>query len=512
MSRHLLLLAFICILSFITFSIVAPTSATQAHEIVKLESIVSSTNFTAPRSVSACGCDGCKCNVDSQTEVCPVSVPVSQPLDRTVLCSKQRVRVLSVRVDSPDRSKFRVYGLDQANYNKFTQGQSFGYYAGISTPEDSECSEKTQPVIVDTQYLHFVFKCVNWMENCKIRFDIKTDCVAGPATAIDLQLSKTLVYTYDTFSATATLRDATGAIDVFATDNIYLSIYESSTVGGSLLGTVSAPASNGVAHFPNLKFSAAGTYKIRAQYGSVVTISSQIDFVEQVVASIDLFHYSFKIRAHDMGAFSGHLATCRDRKGDRVFGMPGGVLSFTKQSGPGQLVGTTSIQVPTGYHVGVFEYPKFAFDEPGDYVITVSFDKVFTHSKPIKVITLGSMIVYGSEGFVGEVFSVSVFHYDNNGESMSWFETGCETEISLLYGPGELHGNRTQTDRSSFKDLYVDMPGKYKIGARCGSVTGESEEFVIYTSNGGRSPPSYWMLAFVVAIISLLLGSNDRLL
>lgn len=499
MSRQLLFLS--CLYFLLLLLGTHSSCASSTGPIAFAQGVVSTDgNYTtAPRAISACSCSDCRCSLWT-AETCPASIPASATYFRSSLCvNGQRPLVKSVRADSTDGSKFRVYGLNADNYSKYRAGQSFNYIPEISTVQDVTCTEKNPSVVLlDSSYAYFGFKCNNLLSNCPIRFEVEIDCVVGPATTIELYVSTWNLYNDETFYATATLRDSTGAIDTYATEMVYLRVNDGP---GSLLGQVGANPNGGVARFENLRFTAPGTYKLVAQYESLTTLSRQIEFFKPEVTSIEVttdLDYSDIIANKSL---VNVIVNHRDRDGTLISKMPEGMVQVAKYSGPGRLLGNTTIYVHNDY--GSVTFKGLKFDEPGSYVLAGSFGSVSGTSEPIKVVRLASLKIILSpyRPSVGQPFSLTVWLYDE--EEVPVVYPGCGIQVTKFSGPGMLFGNTTSSE-TRVHGLWVNEAGTYKLSVTCGSATG-SHEFLVEDPNASssvRQSPSHWLL--LVVVLSLL--------
>ncbi len=363
MPRQFLLLGCLYLLLLLLATHSSCASSTVPISIAQGVVSTAGNDTTAPRAISACSCSDCRCRI-SVTETCPVSIPASGTSFRSLSCiNGKRPLVKSVRADSTDGSKFRVYGLNADNYSKYRAGQSFNHIPEISTVQDVTCTEKSSSVVLlDSSYAYyFGFYCNNFFSNCPIRFEVDADCVVGPATTIELFVSKSTVYNDEMFYATATLKDSTGAIDTYATEMVYLRVYDGP---GPLWGTVGANPNGGVANFRNLTFTAPGIYKLVAQYESLTALSSDIQFFKVEVASIQVTLSPYRPSSGRPFTLTVRLY---DKGGDLIL-TPGCDIQVTKFSGPGRLFGTTTSSQTTINDLWV--------NEAGTYKLSVTCGSV----------------------------------------------------------------------------------------------------------------------------------------
>jgi hypothetical protein len=273
--------------------------------------------------------------------------------------------------------------------------------------------------------------------------------------------------------------------NVVSSDNssVTLSIASGS---GTLGGTLTVSAVNGVATFSDVTLSTGGNYTLKAVDGalgqgttsaSFAVIEPQLAFIQQPTGALagETISPSITVAVEDS---NGNVVTTDDSTVTLgVFSGPGGAI----------LGGTLSVSAVNG----IATFSDITLSDAGTYTLAVR-DGSYTGKQSSSFAITEPKLVFGQQptnavagGNIAP--AITVFVEDNSGNVIT--SDNSSVTISIGSGPGTLSGTLTVTAASgvaTFSNVAVSAAGAYTLRASDGSLNGA-------TSTGFTVIPNGWV-------------------
>jgi hypothetical protein len=289
-------------------------------------------------------------------------------------------------------------------------------------------------------------------------------------------VSLTFVGTLPSVTAATTLSpvivnmiDSQGNLLTNNTSSVVISIL-SGPAGGTLTGTATVSAVNGVATFSNLSLAKAGTYTLKATAGSssansnsfVVTIGDPSKLVFAPSSTINApFNTTVPAFTVDITDAGGNIITTANS-----------AVTLTITSGPGTVSGNMTVTAING----VATFNDLLFPTMGNYTLTASSGTLSSAIGTFHISGAASQLAFQTQPStvnVNTAISPAVIVYveDSNGNLVTNATTPIT--ISLTAGSG-LGGTTTVTavnGSASFSNLTLSTAGTYTLSASGGDLT-----------------------------------------
>ncbi len=300
--------------------------------------------------------------------------------------------------------------------------------------------------------------------------------------AFSQQPTTVIVGTAITPAITVDIEDASGGIVTSDDSAVTLSV---ASGGGSLGGTLTVNAQDGVATFSNITITTEGSESIKATDGSLTSVTSNVFTVNPVPplignpAQLAFAQQPFPVT---QGSAISPAITVQveDSKGN-VVTTDSSAVTLSIASGPtgGVLGGTLTVNASSG----IATFTDVTASVPGTYMLTATDGSLTTATSSSFVV---SAIVYipaklvitqqPSTSYIGSPISpaLTVNVEDPNGVLVT--SDSSAVSIAIASGPaGGVLGGTTSTYAvdgvATFSDLTVSIPGSYTLTATDGALT-----------------------------------------
>ena len=283
--------------------------------------------------------------------------------------------------------------------------------------------------------------------------DVATGAIISPAVVVDVE-------------------DAFGNIVTGNSSNVSLAIH---TGSGSLSGTTTVAASQGVATFSNVIVNSPGTYTLAATDGSLTSaISSSFTVSNGTASQLGIAQQPSDAIAGDPNS-PAIVVDVEDPTGAIVAGNTSTVV-LSVHSGPGTLSGTVSVAAVNG----VATFDNVILDTAGDYTLTATDGSLATATTSSFTISpaASAQLVFTAQP-INTVIStpisppVVVDVEDAFGNLVT--TDSSDVTLSVASGPGDISGTTTVATSggiATFDNVALDQVGLYTLGASDGSLTG----------------------------------------
>jgi hypothetical protein len=307
----------------------------------------------------------------------------------------------------------------------------------------------------------------------------------GPATQIAFGQAPVggFVSTAITPAITVELEDSNG--NLVMSDNSVVTLTILNTTTGTVAGTLTATAFNGVATFSDVSIGTGATYTLSASDpGDSVPAVTSNPFV--ISAPTELA-FTSAIGAGSTDYDLGQINVSIEDQNGNVMGNEDSEITLSIGSGPagGQLSGTLSLNATEG----TAQFDDISVNLPGTYTLTAtdSSDGLTVNSNPFAVVPLVptqlSFFQQPSNMQAGTKFNLFVDVDDANGDEV-YTNSGSNIELSIQSGPtgAVLYGNTTvlsDDGGATFSTLTLYISGTYRLLTTDGTLTLKSAKFTV---------------------------------
>jgi polygalacturonase len=265
--------------------------------------------------------------------------------------------------------------------------------------------------------------------------------------------------------------NAGGDINTSDNSNVTLSV---ASGPGTLSGTLTVAAVNGVATFNNVILDAAGAYTLTAADGSL-TAATSTSFTVSAAAASKLAYSQQPSSASVNTAITPAITVDVEDQFGNVVTTDSSNVTLTKASGPGTLSGTLTVAAASG--VATFSNAKL--DTIGTYTLTASDGSLTTatsssfsvNSVPAAKLAFAQQPTNVTAGSaISPAITVDV--EDSNGNIVTT-DTSNVT-LAIATGPGAISGTVTVAAVSgvaTFNNVILDTVGAYTLRATDSSLT-----------------------------------------
>jgi uncharacterized repeat protein (TIGR01451 family) len=273
------------------------------------------------------------------------------------------------------------------------------------------------------------------------------------------------------------VEDQFGNILTSDSDNVTISV---NSGPGSLNGTLTVPASNGVATFSNLSIDTAGTYVLNAADGSLTKLSNS--FVISAGAAEKLVYLKQPTNTTAGSTITPAVEVAVEDQYGNILTSDNDNITISINTGPGSLNGTLTVPASGG----IATFGDLSINKAGTYTLKAADGLISAVSNSFVVSAASAMelvfIQQPSNTTAGSTITpaVEVAVEDQYGNILT--SDSDNITISINSGPGSLNGTLTDAAHSgvaTFSDLSIDTAGTYTLKAADSSLTALSNSFVI---------------------------------
>jgi hypothetical protein len=360
-------------------------------------------------------------------------------------------------LDGPTQTLPMLYSAPSSDFNDITQGDN-GYAAtsgfDLATGLGSPIAYKLVPYLAG-------------------------DSAATPQLVFTTQPT-TEVAGQNLNSFSVDVEDGSGNILTNFTGNIAMAV---NTGPGTLSGTVTVAAVNGVATFTNLKLTETGAYTLQASSGNIPDADSS-SFTVVAAAAAKLAFLQEPSGAAATATITPPVTVEVEDQFGNVVTSDSSSVSLAITQGTGVLAGTTTEAASSG----IATFSNLSINVAGIYVLTASDGLLTTAASPQFVITIGVLSQLGfkvepTTVAAGGVIApaVEVVLEDNGSNPVAGYTE--PVTLSVATGPGTLKGTLTEITQNgvaTFSNLSLDTLGTYTLEATVpGNITGTSTSFTV---------------------------------
>ncbi len=289
-------------------------------------------------------------------------------------------------------------------------------------------------------------------------------------------------YTTSVTTFTVTAYNADGTINTSFSDPITVSL---ASGGGTLSGTFTQNAVNGVASFSGLQVSRPGTYTLKAISsgnllgysnpirGNTITATKLVFARVNPIVRVNISLPDFRVAAQDANHYNSAAV------------YPNTSITISKLSGPGNISGTLTKTSSSG----IATFNDIKFDAPGEYVLQAT-DGTFTATS-ITIIVGATQLVFTdlttdpvNEDTEMPSFYVKAVDADN---AVDTTFSGTIT-LAKISGSGTVSGTISQTavkGIAAFDDIVFDAADSYVLEAQSGTLTDATSNSITVQSVTG---------------------------
>ncbi len=286
---------------------------------------------------------------------------------------------------------------------------------------------------------------------------VSVTIVSGPGT----------VYANEPFSIVAEIHNAAGGI-VASYDEEVLVAIKTGPAEGALSGTLSVHPVEGVAVFNDLALDHRGDYTLEVSSSSLESDTRDVTVEEPPLPPTHLYVTGQPPAEVGAGVVFDVIVVARDSQ-DEIATTFDGEVSLVVHSGPGELIGDTTVNASGGEA----RFSNLRLTVVGGYILEARADSLnsgFTTEfavVPGPASTLDIVSQPTDEIQVNRPFTIVAEVQDDYGHLV----VDYASEISIaLHQPGQteasLGGNTEKVPESgivTFDDLYLDAPGTYRL-------------------------------------------------
>jgi uncharacterized repeat protein (TIGR03803 family) len=276
------------------------------------------------------------------------------------------------------------------------------------------------------------------------------------------------------------VEDAFGNIETSNSSNVTLSV---ASGGGSVSGTATVAAVNGVATFSNAILDTAGTHTLLASDGALNSATSNSFTVSPAAA--DTFSYATQPASVAAGAAISPsiVVDVIDQFGNVVTSNTS-TITLAVGTGPGSIGGTDSVAAVAG----VATFSNVKFDTAGNYLIVASNNSlpVATSSSFTVSPTTASKLVYNQQpSTVTAGVAISPAITVDVEDQFGNIATSNTSNVTLAIntGPGSIGGTDTiaaVNGVATFSNIILDTAGNYTLAATdTGLTAADSSSFTV---------------------------------
>ncbi|MGA3068008.1 MAG: hypothetical protein ABSF29_14280, partial [Tepidisphaeraceae bacterium] len=291
----------------------------------------------------------------------------------------------------------------------------------------------------------------------------------------------------DSPSITVDIEDQYG--NVVTTDSSTVSLTVA-TGPGTLGGTDTIAASDGVATFDDVKLDTAGSYTLTATDGGLTSATSNSFTVSPASASKVVYAQQPSNVMAGVADSPSIVVDVEDQYGNIVT-TDNSNVTVTVATGPGSLQGTLTVAASAG----VATFDNVNLDTAGSYTLTGTDDSLTSATSSSFTVNpaAATKLAFTQQPVnvqPGDAISpaVTVSVEDQYGNVVT--TDSSDVAISLSSGPGPLGGTLEATSSSgvaTFSDLTLDQTGSYTLTATDGSLTSAiSDGFTVGTAVASR--------------------------
>ena len=281
-------------------------------------------------------------------------------------------------------------------------------------------------------------------------------------------------------SITVDVEDQFGNIVTGDSSSVTLSI---NTGPGSIGGTDTVAASNGVATFSNVKLDTAGSYALAAGDGSLTVADSNSFTVNPAAASQVVFNQQPNNVTAGVAISPSITVDVEDQFGNVVTG-DGSNVTLSIHTGPGSIGGTDTVAASSG----VATFGNMKLDTAGSYTLAAADGSLAGADSSSFTVNpaAASQVVFNQQpsnvtAGVAITPSITVDVEDQFGNIVT--ADGSSVTLSIDTGPGSIGGTDTVAASSgvaTFGNVKLDTAGSYTLAASDGSLTGaNSNSFTV---------------------------------
>ena len=305
--------------------------------------------------------------------------------------------------------------------------------------------------------------------------------ISTPATQLAFATQPLTVVAGQTMSAfTVQVWDINGDLETGNSSTVTLSI---ATGGGTILGTLSHAAVNGVATFDDISLPVAGTYTLQAADGGLSNATSS-KFIVTPGAAVSMAFSTQPVDATAGGKMTVKV-TLRDAL-NNVATLDHTKVALSILSGPGGPIVGSVLATVTG---GVATFANISFTRAGDYVLQAADGLVTSVSSNSFTISPGiaKKLVFDEQpgntvaGVAVPTFEVDV--EDAFGNVVASDNAAMTlTVVSKPPGAATIQGtliHNSTTGVTLFNDIVLRTAGSYQLKAVQGNLSVTSQKFTI---------------------------------
>jgi uncharacterized repeat protein (TIGR03803 family) len=288
-------------------------------------------------------------------------------------------------------------------------------------------------------------------------------------------------------SITVDVEDQYGNVVTSDSSSVVLSI---NTGPGSIGGTDSVSASNGVATFSNVKLNTAGTYTLAASDGSLTGADSTSFIVSAATASQVVFNQEPSNITAGSAISPSITVDVEDQYGNIVT-TDGSSVTLSIHTGPGSIGGTDSVNASNG----VATFSNVKLDTAGSYTLLASDGSLTTATSSSFTVSYASasQVAFNQEPSnvtAGSAISpsITVDVEDQYGNIVT--SDSSSVTLSINSGPGSIGGTDSVSASNgvaTFSNVKLNTVGTYTLAASDGSLTGaDSTSFVVSAASASQ--------------------------
>jgi uncharacterized repeat protein (TIGR03803 family) len=275
-------------------------------------------------------------------------------------------------------------------------------------------------------------------------------------------------------SITVDVKDQYGNIETADSSNVTLAV---NTGPGSLTGTTTVAAVNGVATFTNVALATAGTYTLTATDGSDTSATSNSFTISAAPATKVAFHVQPSTVTAGVAESPSIVVYVEDGSGNIETSDTSNV-TLAVASGPGSITGTTTVAASAG----VATFSNIKFDTSGTYTITATDGSLTPATSSSFTVNpaAASKLAYSVQPSNGNTRCHQPGDRCRCGRCVWKYRHGQQQQRDALH---KHRSGRRQWNRhrfATFSNIILNTAGTYTLAAKDGSLTqANSSSFTI---------------------------------
>jgi plastocyanin len=275
----------------------------------------------------------------------------------------------------------------------------------------------------------------------------------------------------DSPSIVVDVEDQFGNIVTTDSSNVTLTL---ASGPGSLSGTVTVAAVNGVATFSNIILDTAGNYTLTASDGSLTSATSS-SFTVSAAAASKLAYGVQPSNGTAGAAISPSIKVDVEDQFGNIVTANSSNVTLVVASGPGSLSGTVTVAASSG----VATFSNIILDTAGNYTLTASDGSLTSATSNSFTVSAAAALklIYGVQpsnvtAGVAVSPSIKVDVEDQFGNIVT--ANSSNVTLAVASGPGSLSGTVTVAASggvATFNNVKLDTAGNYTLTASDGALT-----------------------------------------